>query len=168
MANNRGSIFLALVAWYLINRVSLTGRVATGGSVFWMSVCGLVFSAGLLVFLIQLIRPSSLVLTPEGFELTSQFTRSGQFYAWDSIAEFSMIYSRPAILGHREIYSRSGLGSGEVSWTFHRRPEVSTPTQRGEPPFDRSLGDMFQIDPHDLLTLLEDWRIRYSESVQTP
>jgi hypothetical protein len=136
-----GAVLLlgAGVVIFALNEGSLTG---------WLGV--VVFVAGLLLLIVQIVRPDSLTLTRDSFSFRS-LGRQNRI-AWADVAEFGLL----------RYYVRGGVVK-QVGMRMTRRSTWRRlATSGARDGFEAYLPDSYGLSVEDLIGLMEEWRLTAS------
>lgn len=148
------SIVFVIGGIWMINDPDGSGRRSAEYLHFWGWVTVLFFGLGFFALIGRLIRPSQLLLSPQGFTIR-HFLRQDHF-PWGSVASFH-------VWSHR--------GAKMPGWRLHDdSPEfgVGARISRGLGT-DGSMGGGWDRSPEAIVALLQAWKDRHApEPVDTP
>ena len=113
------------------------------------------FSLGSIIFLYRAIKPDSLILSKDGFEVTRTFGKK-YFTSWNDVGEFKIVsirigyYTAKKMVGYNFVstYNHEKIGRA-ISWELSR-VEAAFPDNYGK-------------NNKDLIELLNNWKDKNSK-----
>ena len=157
-----GIPIIVVCAQPLMSGFDYVGRPLGGLSYFLLA--GIVFLsiAGAFVLAKSVVAPPYLVLTKDGFQLSTW----KDIVRWRDVEELMVLYGRPAVLSRNWTYGRKGPGLASLAWRLKTvaQAQNDTPLARWHRNVahgtDGTVAGL-TLTPRRLLQVMNDWHVQF-------